>query len=102
MIIDKHRILYRKEVYSDLFIHTDEFGSITQNDKHKFSYKITISKCWTLSGVVWGIDMPNRVDYDKNLYRLIVRSIEYAATEFPSYFRLKEELYRKGFWKQLG
>ena len=45
--------------------------------------------------------MPNRTDYDENLFRLIARSIEYAAIDFPQYFRLVEELKRKGFWKQL-
>lgn len=46
--------------------------------------------------------MPNCVLHGKNLFELIVESIEYATTRFPQYFRLEDELMRKGFWQKLG
>ena len=97
---NKDRVLYRKNVYSNHFVHYDDFGS--DDEKYKFEYDITIAKCYTLSGRVWEIEMPNCVDHDKNLYRLIIRSLEYAASNFPQYFRLLDELYRKGLFKKLG
>lgn len=98
--IRKDEIFYRKIVYARHYKHYDDFGCA--EEKYKFEYDIVISKCYTLSGMVWEIKMPNRTDHDENLYRLITRSIEYAAIDFPQYFRLVEELQRKGFWKQLG
>lgn len=98
--IRKDKIFYRKIVYARHYEHYDYFGDA--EEKHKFEYDIVISKCYTLSGTVWEIKMPNCTDHDENLYRLIARSIEYAAIYFPQYFRLVEELQKKGFWKQLG
>ena len=66
-----------------------------------FEYDIVIAKCYTLSGIVWEIKMPNYIDHDKNLYRLVVRSIEYAASEFPQRFRLVDELYKKDLFRKL-
>lgn len=98
--IRKDEILYRKIVYARHFEHYDDFGSV--EEKHKFEYDIVISKCYTLSGMTWEIKMPNCIDHDKNLYRLIIRSIEYAAGEFPQRFRLVDELYRKDLFRKLG
>lgn len=97
--IRKDKILYRKIVYSRHFTHYDDFGN--SSDKHKFEYDIIISKCYTLSGIAWEIEMPNCVDHDKNLYRLIARSIEYAASKFPQYFRLMDELRKKDLLNKL-
>lgn len=97
--IKKYEVLYRKIVYSKHYTHYDDFGSSDEN--HRFEYDITISKCYTLSGVIWEIKMPNCVDHDKNLYRLIARSIEYAASEFPQRFRLVDELYKKDLFRML-
>ena len=97
--IRKDKVLYRKIVYAKHCEHYDDFGD--SSDIHKFEYDITISKCYTLSGMVWEIKMPNCTDHDKNLYRLIVRSIEYAASEFPQRFRLVDELYKKELFKKL-
>lgn len=99
--IRKDKIFYRNIVYTKHYKHYDDFCGIP-TDNYMFEYDITISKCYTLSGVVWEIKMPNCTDHDGNLYRLIARSIEYAAIDFPQYFRLVDELQRKGFWKQLG
>lgn len=95
----KDEVLYRKTVYTEHFEHYDDFGD--SSDKHKFEYDIVIAKCYTLSDMVWEIRMPNYTDHDKNLYRLIVRSIEYAASEFPQRFRLVDELYKKELFKKL-
>lgn len=97
--IRKDKILYRKIVYSRHFTHYDDFGD--SSDKHKFEYDIIISKCYTLSGIVWEIKMPNCVDHDKNLYRLIVRIIEYVASTSPQYFRLMDELRKKDLLNKL-
>ena len=99
MRIDKRKVLYKKIKYTKHYVHYDDFS--IGDDKNKFEYDITISKCYTLSGIVWRIDMPNCTDYDSNLYRLIARSIEYAANNFPQYFRLVDELYNKGLTKKL-
>lgn len=98
--IRKDKIFYRKILYARHYVHYDNFGN--GEEKHKFEYDIIVSKCYTLFGTVWEIKMPNCTDHDKNLYRLIVRSIEYAAGRFPQYFRLVDELQRKELWKQLG
>lgn len=96
----KQKALYTKTVYSKHFVHYDEFSS-SFDDRYKFEYDITILKCYTLSGVIWRIEMPNCFDHDKNLYRLIVRGIEYAATEFPQYFRLRDKLLAKDLFNKL-
>ena len=94
------RIIHRSIKYSQHFICYDQFGSY--DDRHKFEYDITISKLYTTLGIYWEIDMPNYRATDKNFYRLTVRCIDYATTKFPQYFRLEEELMRKGLWKNLG
>lgn len=97
--IRKNEVLYRKIIYARHCEHYDDFGD--SSDKHKFEYDIVIAKCYTLSGIVWEIKMPNCIDHDKNLYRLVVRSIEYAASEFPQRFRLVDELYKKDLFRKL-
>lgn len=99
MKINKNKILHKTVKYSRTFTHYDDFS--IADEKNKFEYTIVISKCYTLAGVVWEIEMPNCTDYDKNLYSLIVRSIEYAANKFPQYFRLVDELYNKGLTNKL-
>lgn len=98
--MDKTKILFRKIKYQKHFVHYDQFG--TENDNYKFEYDITISKCYSLEGTCWEIKMPNCVYHGKNLFELIVQSIEFATTKFPQYFRLEDELLRKDFWKKLG
>ncbi len=97
--IYKDSILFRKRLYKEHFAHYDNFG--VQDEKHKFEYDIKLFKCYTLSGKVYQIQMPNCTMNDKNIGRLMANAIEYAASEFPQSFRLKDELIRKGIWRTL-
>lgn len=98
--IYRDSVLFRKLVYKEHFVHYDSFGS-TEDEKRKFEYDITLYKCYTLQGKIYQIQMPNCTMNDKNIGRLMVSAIEYAAAEFPQSFRLKDELIRKGIWRTL-
>lgn len=45
--------------------------------------------------------MPNCTMHDRKLERLTVQAIEYAADEFPKFFRLIDELKRRGIYRSL-
>lgn len=92
----KDKVLYRKELYSECFQHSDSFGECKT-----YLYKIVLYKCYTLNGIVYQIQMPNCTINDKNIGRLVCASIEYAANEFPQSFRLKDYLVINGVWKTL-
>lgn len=98
--IYKDSVLFRKVLYKEHFTHYDNFGS-ADDPKRKFEYDITLYRCYTLSGRVYQIQMPNCTMNDKNIGRLMANAIEYAAAEFPQSFRLKDELIRKDIWRTL-
>lgn len=97
MKIDFEKAFYTKEVYREKFTKSDEWAS----GGDEFSYEIVIKKKYTLNGKVWGIEMPNCTMHDKNLFRLMVRAIDYASSEFPTYFRLVDRLIELGYYKKL-
>lgn len=89
-------VLFRKLLYMEHFVHYDSFG-----ENKKFEYDISLYKCYTLQGRVYQIKMPNCVMNDKNIGRLMINAIEYAATEFPQSFRLEDYLIKKDIWRTL-
>ena len=99
MMIDIRRALITKVLYESNSIKYDSYG--TDEDKYKFSFYIRISKCYTLRGVIYRVEVPNYTDHDKSIYRLIDRVINYIHDNGMRYVRLEEKLRSKDMWKHL-
>ena len=98
--IYKDSILFRKNLYKQHFRHCDCFGDYA-DEKRWFEYDIEVNKCYALNGVCYEIKMPNCTMHDKKLEKLTVQAIEYAADKFPQFFRLIDELKRRGIYRSL-
>ena len=93
MKIDRYKALYVRTILDYEKDVADIFG--------EFKFYLRISKCYTLAGVVWRLEVPNRCDHDKNLWQLLSRSFQYIHDKGCRYDRLESELMRKGIWKML-
>lgn len=98
--VHKGSILFRKNLYKEHFKHCDCFGS-SKDAERRFEYDIEVNKCYALNGVWYEIKMPNCTMHDRKLERLAVQAIEYATDEFPQFFRLIDELKRRGIYRSL-
>lgn len=92
--IDKHKALYVKIILDYEKDVSDIFGD--------FKFYLRISKCYTLAGRIWRIEVPNMTDHDKNLWRLLARNFQYIHDKGCKYDRLESELMRKEIWRTLG
>ena len=92
--IDRYKARYVKTILNYEKDASDIFGD--------FKFYLRISKCYTLVGRVWRIEVPNRIDHDKDLWRLLARSFQYIHDKGCRYDRLESELIRKGIWRTLG
>lgn len=93
MDIDKYKALYVKPIVDYKRKVTDPFGD--------FEFYLRISKCYTLSGLVWRVEVPNYTGHDKNLWRLLERSFQYVHDKGMRYCRLEDTLISKGIWRNL-
>lgn len=91
--IDKHKALkvvtvldYKKDV-------SDIFGD--------FQFYLKISKCYTLSGMVWRLEVPNYLTHNKNLWTLLSEGFQYVHDKGCRYDRLMDELYKYGLFNEL-
>lgn len=98
--IYRDSILFRRVLYTEHFVHYDSFG-FPEDEKRKFEYDITLYRVFSLQGLFYQIEMPNRIMCEKNIGKLMTRAIEYAASKFPQSFRLQDELIKKGIWRTL-
>lgn len=93
MKIDRYKALFVKNVINYEKDVSDLFGD--------FKFYLKISKCYTLSGRIWRVEVPNLIDHDKDLWRLLSRVFQYVHDKGCKYDRLESELMRKGIWKSL-
>jgi hypothetical protein len=57
-----------------------------------FEFYLRISKCYTLKGMRWRIEVPNYTGHDTNLYRLLSRTFQYIHDKGCRYMRLEENI----------
>lgn len=98
--IDKYKELFHKVIFERRYTCQDEFGW-PDDEKRKFEFYFRVSKVFTLSGIVWRVDVPDFTTHDIDKFTAIWRAIKHVHEDGPRYYRLKEELYRKGIMKQL-
>ena len=98
--IDKHKELFHKVIFEERYICQDEFGW-PDDENRKFEFYFKVSKVFTLSGIVWRVQVPDFTIHDKNKFTAIWRAIKQAQEDGPRYYRLKEELYKKGYMNKL-
>lgn len=98
--VDIHKEIFHKVIFYKKYICQDEFGW-PDDEKHKFEFYFKISKVFTLSGIVYRVQVPDLTVHDKNMFLAIWEAIKNINDDGPRYYRLKEELYRKGFIKHL-
>ena len=98
--IDKHKELFHKVIFEERYICQDEFGW-PYDEKRKFEFYFKVSKVFTLSGIVWRVQVPDFTIHDKNKFTAIWRAIKQVQEDGPRYYRLKEELYKKGYMNKL-
>lgn len=55
-----------------------------------FQFYLKISKCYTLKGMRWRIEVPNRTDHDSDLYKLLSRTFQYIHDKGCRYTRLED------------
>jgi|GEM_PF-5268025 len=67
-----------------------------------FKFYLKISKVYTLLGVVYRLEVPNRFDHDKSLWQLLARGFQYIHDKGCRYTRLEDELVTLGIWRRLG
>lgn len=100
MRIDKHKALFSKVIFERKYTCQDEFG-LSDDEKRKFEFYFRVSKVFTLAGIVYRVEVPDLVEHDKDKFSAIWRAIKHINEDGPRYYRLKDELYRKGFMRQL-
>lgn len=98
--LDIHRELWHKVLFEQKCECIDEFGS-SEDEKRKFGFYFKLSKVYTLSGVVYRFEVPNYTYHDKNLTKGMWEMLKYIHDDGMRYYRLKEELTRKGIMKTL-
>lgn len=98
--IDINRELWHKVLFEQKCECVDEFGS-SEDKRRKFKFYFKLSKVYTLSGVVYRFEVPNCTYHDKNLSRGIWEILKYIHNDGTRYYRLKEELIRKGIMRTL-
>ena len=98
--IDKHKELFHKVIFEERYICQDEFGW-PDDENRKFEFYFKVSKVFTLSGIVWRVQVPDFTIHDKNKFTAIWRAIKQVQEDGPRYYRLKEELYKKGYINKL-
>lgn len=98
--IDKHKELFHKVIFEERYICQDEFGW-PDDENRKFEFYFKVSKVFTLSGIVWRVQAPDFTIHDKNKFTAIWRAIKQVQEDGPRYYRLKEELYKKGYMNKL-
>lgn len=98
--LDIHRELWHKVLFEQKCECIDEFGS-SEDEKGKFGFYFKLSKVYTLSGVVYRFEVPNYTYHDKNLTKGMWEMLKYIHDDGMRYYRLKEELTRKGIMKTL-
>lgn len=98
--IDVHKEIFHKVIFDHRYTCQDEFGW-TDDEKRKFEFYFRVSKVFTLSGIVWRVEVPDFTTHDKDEFTAIWRAVKHIHEDGPRYYRLKEELYRKGIMRQL-
>ena len=98
--IDKHKELFHKVIFEERYICQDEFGW-PDDENRKFEFYFKVSKVFTLSGIVWRVQVPDFTIHDKNKFTAIWRAIKQVQEDGPRYYRLKEDLYKKGYMNKL-
>ena len=93
MKIDTHKALYVKPIVDYERNVSDPFGD--------FKFYLKISKCYTLSGRIWRVEVPNWCSHDRDLWRLLGEAFQYVHDNGMRYCRLEDTLMRKGIWQKL-
>lgn len=91
--IDVRKVVYREELCNFEKDVTDQFGN--------FGFYFRLYKCFTLSGIVYQVQVPNYTANDKNLYKLVFDTLFYIHEKGMRYDRLKEKLYSLKIWNTL-
>ena len=73
--IDKHKELFHKVIFEERYICQDEFGW-PDDENRKFEFYFKVSKVFTLSGIVWRVQVPDFTIHDKNKFTAIWRAIK--------------------------
>ena len=98
--IDKHKELFHKVIFERKYTCHDEFGW-PDDKRHEFEFYFKVSRVFTLSGIVYRVEVPDFIAHDKDKFTAVWRAIKHVHEDGPRYYRLKDELYRKGIMKQL-
>lgn len=98
--ICRDKEIFKRVLFEQEYECCDEFGS-SQDKKRRFKFFFRVSRIFTLGGIVYRVEIPDLVTHDKIMLRAIWRAVKEIQDDGPRYYRLKEELYRKGFMKQL-
>lgn len=98
--IYKHKELLHKVLCEWRYTCQDEFGW-PDDKRHEFEFYFKVSRVFTLSGIVYRVEVPDFTAHDKDKFTAVWRAIKHVHEDGPRYYRLKEELYRKGIMKQL-
>lgn len=100
MKIDSCKELFHKVLFERKYVCQDEFGW-PDDEKRKFEFYFKVSKVFTISGIFYRVEVPNLTVHDKDKFFAIWNAIKHINEDGPRYYRLKEELYRKGIMRQL-
>lgn len=98
--IDIHKELFHKTIFERKYVCQDEFGSY-DDEKRKFEFYFKVSKVFTLSGIVYRVEVPDLTVHDKDKFFAIWIAIKHVNEDGPRYYRLKDELYRIGIMRKL-
>lgn len=97
--VDLDKEIFHKTIYEMEVEKWDEYG--TDEEKYKFGFYFRLSKVYTLKGVVYRVEVPNRTAHDKNLGRLMAETMLYIHDNGMRYERLKQVLESKDLWRGL-
>lgn len=100
MKIDRYKELFHRVIFEQRCICRDEFGW-PDDKRREFEFYFKVSRVFTLSGIVYRVEVPDFTAHDKDKFTAVWRAIKHVHEDGPRYYRLKEELYRKGIMRQL-
>jgi len=96
----KDYIFYKKLLYEKHFNMVDEWG-LPDEQKYHYEFDFKIYRCFSLSGISYTVEYPDGFINQKKLVAAIGMAVDHMVHDAPNYYRLKEVLWKKGFWNKL-